>query len=177
MSFKEFLMGMEHAGENVKNFTSEQLVELFKVYEARKARLLVSADNQDAKENTNQVGASQEALVVKKTTINKGDSIKPVQSVVYDEQYETIVEDKYPEEQQIAFEQLKERISQRSDTIISARSTPIRVEIGIGSGKSAVLMRHDAVTCLAKLKRIEKAETERAANSMLIADELSNNKI
>lgn len=167
-------MGIEQAGGKVKGLSSNELMDLFKVYEAKTAHLHVN-DKKEDPENVNpqdELGVS--APLTKKTKVD----IAPTDTTQIDTAPEIVVEEVYTKEQCDAFYELKERASKRSDAYISPNSTPARVEFGMVSEKGIIAFKHDAVTCLAKLNRIEQKEAaSRAAQPKLgakgIPDELS----
>lgn len=162
-------MGIEQAGGKVKDLSSNELMDLFKVYEAKTAHLHVNDKTEDPENVNPQDELAVSAPLAKKTRVD----IAPTDTVP-----EIVVEEVYTQEQCDAFAELRERASKRSDVYISPNSTPARVEFGMVSEKGIIAFKHDAVTCLAKLNRIEQKEAaSRAAQPKLgakgIPDELS----
>jgi len=170
--------------KRLKDLTGEQFLELFKIYEKQTAPLqtnLGRAHSRNivagAETATDVVVADTSPLPVflqKRTTIILPNGIAPSQDMVVSEQEEepaprheeptlevVAPRKEYTEEQILAFEQLKARISERTDTVISPNSTPGKVEMLMMAEGSMVIIRMDAVKCLDKIKRVEQKEVAR----------------
>lgn len=164
MAFKDYLMGLEYTGINVKGLSSQELLELFKDYEAHSIsngiKEAIDGQEQSGKTNTDDMPQMPSFLQehAKKKTKVINDSLKPKQDSAVSEPTAAAVAEEsqkeFPEEQRIAFEKIKALIKIHPIFSLSPESTPLRLSLFMDiKGGAWHMQTYNAVTCLDRLER------------------------